>query len=327
MMKEKDDKRRRTDSSSGAILLALVALILCTGAQAAEIDHDTEKVLTYNKLTPEEDRVIIGKGTEAPFSGRFDNHQATGTYVCRRCNTPLYESEDKFSSGCGWPSFDDEIPGAVKRQSDSDGSRTEITCAACGGHLGHVFLHEGLTPKDTRHCVNSISLDFVPAESSSIVEKAYFAGGCFWGTEHLLSQQEGVLDAQVGYMGGAVENPTYRDVCAGQTGHTETVEVTFDPTKTSFETLARYFFEIHDPTQSNRQGPDVGSQYRSAVFVTDENQEQVIRELITILKKKGYDVVTEIQPSRGFWPAEDYHQDYYENNGKTPYCHFYQKRF
>ncbi|MEW6014057.1 MAG: bifunctional methionine sulfoxide reductase B/A protein [Candidatus Zixiibacteriota bacterium] len=283
--------------------------------------------MTLNKLTPEEERVIIHKGTETPFTGEYYKHKEAGTYTCKQCGAPLYRSSDKFDSGCGWPSFDDEIPGAVKRTTDADGMRTEITCAKCGGHLGHVFEGERFTEKNVRHCVNSISLNFVPASQEVKTEKAYFAGGCFWGTEYLLEQVEGVISTRVGYMGGKTRNPTYKEVCYENTGHAEAVEVVFDPTKTDYEKLARYFFEIHDPTQLNRQGPDVGDQYRSAVFYVDETQKQIAEKLIKILKDKGYKVVTEVTKAGEFFEAEKYHQDYYNYTGKEPYCHFYQKRF
>jgi len=297
--------------------------------------------MIYNELTPDEEHVILHKGTEPPFSGKYYQYNADGTYTCKRCGAPLYRSTDKFDAGCGWPSFDAEIPGAIKRTVDADGMRTEITCVHCGAHLGHVFEGEGFTPKNVRYCVNSISMNFVPTDETQATnspkaavpsqkpatEKAYFAGGCFWGTEYMLKKTEGVISVRVGYMGGHTVNPTYQQVCEGGTGHAETAEVVFDPTKTNYEKLARLFFEIHDPTQRNRQGPDVGEQYRSAIFYLDDTQKQIAAKLIDILKSKGYDVVTELSKAGTFWQAEDYHQDYYDHNGKQPYCHFYQKRF
>ncbi|MCX6639461.1 MAG: bifunctional methionine sulfoxide reductase B/A protein [bacterium] len=284
--------------------------------------------MNYNKLTPEEERVIIHKGTEMPFSGKYDSFKEKGTYVCKRCGAALYRSENKFDAHCGWPSFDDEIPGAVKRIPDADGKRTEIVCANCGAHLGHVFTGEGLTAKDTRHCVNSISLSFIPtAASTEKTEKAYFAGGCFWGVQYYFQKADGVISTRVGYMGGHTQNPTYQQVCTGTTGHAETMEVVFDPAKTSYEILARLFFEIHDPTQVNRQGPDVGEQYRSAIFYVDDQQKQVVEKLVKLLKEKGYKISTEVAKAGPFWVAEDYHQNYYQNNGHKPYCHVYTKRF
>lgn len=277
-------------------------------------------------LTDEEKRVILGKGTEAPFTGKYWNHFEPGVYVCRQCGAPLYLASSKFRSECGWPSFDDEVPGAVRRQADPDGRRTEIVCAACGGHLGHVFTGEGLTDKNIRHCVNSVSLEFVPERQWSL-KKAVFAGGCFWGVEHHFRKAPGVLGTTVGYTGGQVDNPTYKQVCTGTTGHAEAVEVVYDPARTTYEALVRLFFEIHDPTQRNRQGPDVGPQYRSAVFYRNEAEKRTVESLIALLKARGYDVVTEVLPAAKFWPAEGYHQDYLTRHPDRPSCHVRVPRF
>ncbi len=157
--------------------------------------------------------------------------------------------------------------------------------------------------------------------------KAYYAGGCFWGVEHLFQTQTGVVSAVSGYMGGHVDNPTYEQVCTGRTGHLEVVEISYDPDQVSFEELTKYFFEIHDPTQANGQGPDIGPQYLSAVFTGSDEEREITQNLIGLLEDKGYNVATKVLPVDKFWIAEDYHQDYYLKMNKQPYCHFYQKRF
>jgi peptide methionine sulfoxide reductase msrA/msrB len=281
----------------------------------------------YNKLTPEEEYVIAQKGTERPFSGKYENFYEDGIYLCVRCNAPLFRSYSKFDAGCGWPSFDNAIQDAVLSNPDPDGMRTEITCVNCGAHLGHIFLNEGFTPKNTRYCVNSVSLKFIPDIVEAKTDTAVFAGGCFWGIQYYLDKTKGVISTTVGYIGGHTSNPTYKEVCSGTTGHAEAIQVVFDPAKVSYEELAKLFFELHDPTQINRQGPDIGEQYRSAVFYLNDEQKQIIDKLINDLKDKGYKVATEVTKASEFWKAEDYHQEYYEHEGGTPYCHKYTKRF
>ena len=284
------------------------------------------------ELTPFERAVIVDKATERPYSGTLLNVKEKGVFACKLCGTPLYRSEDKFDSHCGWPSFDDEIPGAVKRVPDADGRRTEIVCANCGAHLGHVFEGEGLTPKNIRHCVNSVSLNFQkkpqsddPADTQ--LHKAYVAGGCFWGVEYYLQQLEGVKSAVSGFMGGHVAHPDYYDVVRGDTGHLETVEVLYDPAKISYRDILKRFFEIHDPEQTDGQGPDIGSQYLSAVFISSEEEAQIAAALIKELENNGYRVATQIRPAGTFYPADTHHQDYYEKKGTSPYCHGYVPRF
>ncbi len=297
------------------VIIVLVLLKSCTLSTQ-------ETVMKFNPLTLEEQKVILHKGTEYPFTGKWLNNKKEGTYVCRQCNLALYRSEDKFESNCGWPSFDDEIPGAVKRIPDADGRRTEIVCSNCGGHLGHVFEGEGFTPKNTRHCVNSISMDFIP-----VMEKAYFASGCFWGTEYHFMKAKGVKATTVGYMGGHTQAPTYKEVCTGTTGHVEVVEVEYDPAVTSFEEMLKLYYETHDFEQVGGQGPDIGEQYQSVVFYVNESQKALVEKYIGLLNDKGYKVATQLRPAPEFWEAEDYHQEYYDKKNGTPYCHAYRKIF
>lgn len=289
--------------------------------------NKAQVIMEYNELTPEEENVILRKGTEMPFTGKYLYHKESGIYACKRCGASLFESADKFESHCGWPSFDDAIPGAVKQIPDADGIRMEIVCGQCSAHLGHVFTGEMLTEKNTRFCVNSISLSFSPARNEVKTDTAYFAAGCFWGVEYYFKNMKGVKSTTAGYMGGNKSNPSYQEVCTGTTGHAEVVEVVFDKSMVSFKELAQLFFEIHDFTQVNRQGPDIGEQYRSDIFYNSEEQKNISAELIETLIKKGYDVETGLTSAMEFWPAEDYHQDYYEKTGKEPYCHFRRKIF
>jgi peptide methionine sulfoxide reductase msrA/msrB len=291
-------------------------------------DSFSQEKISFNDLSKAESYVINNKGTESPFTGKYTNYTDKGTYICRRCGAALYNSGDKFKSDCGWPSFDDEIKGAVRRIPDADGMRIEILCASCGAHLGHVFTGEQLTQKNVRHCVNSLSLDFVPA----IVEAgrygtAIFAGGCFWGVEYFMQKEAGVISVTSGYTGGHVKNPTYKEVCTGTTGHAEAVKIIYDPEKTSYEKLLKLFLEIHDPTQIGGQGPDIGDQYRSVIFYMNDEQKKIAEKNINILKGKGFKIATEVVKASEFYDAEKYHQDYYFNNGKTPYCHRYNRRF
>ena len=308
------------------IFLFLILLSNIVGACSQNNNNKENTMMKFNKLTQAEEDVILRKGTERPYTGEYLDNEEEGTYVCKRCDAPLYKSNDKFDARCGWPSFDDEIEGSVKRVMDADGRRTEIICNNCGAHLGHVFLGEQFTNKNTRHCVNSISLKFIPKENDS-QEKAYFASGCFWGTEYYFMKAPGVIETSVGYMGGHKENPTYKEVTKGNTGHFESIEVVYDSSIITYGDLVRLFYETHDFTQINGQGPDIGPQYLSNIFYMDDEQKAIAEKYTNLLFNKGYKVATKVVPASKFWKAEDYHQQYYEHNGSTPYCHVYTKIF
>ena len=259
--------------------------------------------------------------TEPPFSGQYTDHFEKGIYLCKKCKTPLYESLHKFHSGCGWPSFDEELPEAVEKQQDADGERVEIRCAHCHAHLGHIFSGECYTPTNTRHCVNSYSLEFKSQQNTS--EFAYFGTGCFWCSEAFFRQLKGVIKVTPGYAGGTTNDPTYSKVCSGTTGHAEVVQIEFDPSLISYRDLLSYFWIMHDPTSLNRQENDIGEQYRSIILYTNSEQQIEAENSKMILERDATyssPIVTQIIPLKNFYKAETYHQNYFENHRKEPYC-------
>lgn len=278
-------------------------------------------------LTPFERSILLEKITEKAFTGEYAEHFSYGTYLCRNCGISLFKSDNKFDSSCGWPSFDREIANRIEQLIDADGIRVEILCKRCNAHLGHIFHGEQHTTLNTRHCVNSASIDFVPFANIDDTEEIILAAGCFWGVEYYLDKLEGILLTDVGYCGGTINYPSYKEVCKHNTGHLEAVRVIFDPTKITLYGVLKYFFEIHDPSQADGQGQDIGPQYLSAIFCYNEEQKETARQLINILTKKGCNVATTIRDASPFWLAETHHHDYYANNGQMPYCHKYTNRF
>jgi peptide methionine sulfoxide reductase msrA/msrB len=313
-------------------------------AQVVRSDEEWQR-----RLTAEQYEISRGKGTERPFCGTLLDNKQSGVYSCVGCGLPLFSAEAKFDSGTGWPSFFQAIgPGNVEEQPDPGGGRmrTEILCARCGGHLGHVF-EDGPPPTHQRFCLNSAALTFTPqnelatladpaaqsnnaqsfaAQStgtpSAPTATAVLAGGCFWCTEAAFEQLEGVLDVESGYAGGASKTANYQSVCGGDTGHAEAIRITYDPQRISYKRLLDVFFDAHDPTQLNRQGADVGSQYRSAIFYSDDSQRQSAQSKIDQLnssQRLPRPIVTTLEPLEQFFSAEAYHQDYARRHPGEPY--------
>lgn len=286
------------------------------------------KSIINPNLTNFQKEVMFNQSTEPAYSGEYDDFYQDGDYACRNCGALLYSSSAKFDAGCGWPAFDKCYPNSVIQVPDVDGRRIEIVCSNCRVHLGHVFIGEQLTPQNTRHCVNSASIKYVSKAQARPVQKieSLVVGcGCFWGVEYWFKKLNGVVSTSVGYSGGHTDNPTYRQVCSGKTGHIEVLKIDYDGRKVSFEELIRYFFNIHDFEQADGQGNDVGSQYLSLIQYKTPEQKTIIQKILTELEQKGYKPVTKLLTETKFWPAEDYHQDYYTKNGQSPYCHFYKK--
>lgn len=282
-------------------------------------------------LSPDLYAVSRNADTERAFTGNLWNSEAKGTYFCAACGNNLFESNQKFISSCGWPSFFEQKnkESIVFKNDNSFGmQRLEALCGRCGGHLGHLF-DDGPEPTGKRYCMNSIALDFVPNNknvasiSEGNLENITLAGGCYWCVEAVYEQLDGVKSVESGFSGGTVENPTYKEVCQGDTGHAEVVQIIYDNKKTNLDEILKVFFTVHDPTTLNRQGEDIGTQYRSSIFYNDEKQKQTASEIIKKLNaEKVYPnpIVTKLEKLEKFYKAEDYHQNYYQQNQEQGYC-------
>ncbi|MEN9825225.1 MAG: hypothetical protein RI953_970 [Pseudomonadota bacterium] len=346
-----------------AIVLAVSVLFRWTGEDAIGLAGKSESTMRsqsqHNRqvgqkpsqaelkriLTPEQYKCTQENGTEQPFANKYWNHKEDGIYVDVVSGEPLFSSLDKYDSGSGWPSFTKPLNKAsVKTLKDTTHGmlRTEVRSTVADSHLGHVF-DDGPGPGGLRYCINSASLRFVPLlalkqEKLGLylfdfadklkLQTATLAGGCFWGLEKLIAEVPGVVETRVGYSGGQNMLASYDEVKTGKTGHAESVQILYDPLKTSFEKILLAFFRFHDPTTLNRQGNDVGTQYRSVIFYQDEREKKTAEKVIATVdgsKRWPRKVVTRVEPFRGFVVGEEYHQKYLVRNPNGYTCHFDRK--
>ncbi|MCA9039598.1 MAG: bifunctional methionine sulfoxide reductase B/A protein [Planctomycetaceae bacterium] len=275
-------------------------------------------------LAEEQYRVTRLAGTERPFSSEMCQRFEPGRYACVCCGTLLFDSAEKFDSGTGWPSFTQPVEEnvvAYNKDSSHGMIRVETVCNVCDAHLGHVFP-DGPAPSGLRYCINAVALKKVKeGEASSESAKVTFGGGCFWCTEALFQRIKGVASVASGYSGGEVADPSYYQVCTGETGHAEVIEVDYDPNLVSYADIIRVHLGTHNPTTLNQQGADRGTQYRSIIFYRNEDEKAAAEELIKESEEAlGQKVVTEVVPFEKFYPAEKEHQNYYNRNSGKPYC-------
>jgi peptide methionine sulfoxide reductase msrA/msrB len=349
----------RNAGVAAALLLAAVIVAIVHHGRARPADLSTyepermkdfkkpEPAQLKKKLSSEQFAVTQQCGTEPPFHNAYwDNHKP-GIYVDVVSGEPLFSSLDKFDSGTGWPSFTQPLKGTAiveKKDLSLGGERTEVRSPMADSHLGHVFDDGPRDRGGMRYCINSAALKFIPVEEmdqagygqylepfvkaglikAATRETAILAGGCFWGMEEIIRKIPGVIKTTVGYSGGKTTDPTYEEVCTGGTGHAESIEVVFDSSRLSYESLLDYFFRMHDPTTLNRQHNDVGTQYRSAIFYTSDAQKQTAERVKSRWDKSGKfsrPITTEITAATKFYSAEDYHQKYLVKHPGGYTCH------
>lgn len=307
----------------------------------------TNNIKNTNKnLTDLQKYVIFENGTEKPFENDYWNNKRAGIYVDIIDGKALFSSNDKFDSNSGWPSFSKAIcHDSLKENADYSHNmhRVEVRSNDSDIHLGHVFDDGPIKTGGKRYCINSASLKFIAKEdlekqgyqeylklfeNNKSYEKAILAGGCFWGMEDLFSKLNGIVNVINGYTGGNIKNPNYEIVSKGNSNHAEAIEITFDPRKISYQKILKFFFQIHDPTTLNRQGNDIGTQYRSAIFYCNNEQKEVARNLIQQANNSAIfpdKIVTSLEKFDKFYEAEEYHQNYLANNPNGYNCHRIRK--